>query len=1367
MTDIWDDGGQIWYQVHNVGSDTAPAGYHVSLNIDGTPGGTDTVLADLAPGERYNDRITTWSCSGNSDDLRVTADSGRIIDELDETNNLRREVWNCDTTAPQITSGPGTPVVGTDSVAIRWMTNESSDSRVYYGQQTGGYADSEYDASSVTAHQVTLTGLSPATVYHYRVESTDPSGNTAASDEYFFETAALPSAPLTGTVTFARNSGAYPAYDVIVTISETTTLDQAHGAPPAAKVDFYLDDMELGSAYTPMRKTVDTGYRFTLSPAKLGYSRDDWFVDLGEPPHEVEVQVWNTVGINTALVAPFGPIVELPPVDATLTKPYNNCVFYTDESGVLPPGKIVQLAAVAMQYEWECEWGSGRTDPYAQRPEYQAPNCGDVAQQVEEVRFYVDGALIHTLSSPTTEFTYIYDWDAGGLPVGTHTAEAVAVVSGGWEYNTQVNTFTVVEDDPILDVSRVVTRQGNYFKVELTLSVDTWADDGVYLDYLNDWARELMPALKTTTNYDVSFEYPVYLGAGERSAYIAVDFSTSSSDLLYLAPGSSLVVTYDLVPILYEDGQADPVIGSVDLRVYYTLNNTPVHTDYTLPWQSPPSVQDALNASDYILVTNPTRLHDLYAEYQVHDLLGTMAHLATIRNGVLGFLETYVGTYANADSDDILQILTRSGGYWAEALNPAFKNTLGGYMLIVGETEVVPAWDSHNFDVCWDIPDDPGSCQLGDNDVYHHDQWYSDRGGDGKPELIVGRVIGNSAWQLERPLIVSISVFEGESGFEYQAPGRALLVSGRGSGVSIFENNVDVIDMILDNNSGADDWVVDVLNLPDTNPDVALQSAIADGISLLHLTGHGNFDSWGGGDWASSALATSNPPDFYLHSPFVFASACLTGDYEKGDDYNLAESLFDQGVATYIGATQVSPTERNSEISIGFYADNWEWVNGEALGHAFAQMERDWYNEWAYYDWYHFWVVEYNFYGDPKFGASGPTSIALAAPAATTAPTTTLHIQVPDYVISTTVDGFDQVDIPGGKVLLEEGLHRVPYWSVSVDYAPGYRVQGVDLTLRSGQVVTTGLILPTTVITYYTSASSSGGTTQTLSLTEDDDWFPHLDDIYDWQVSLNPDGSSQLNIQLFPFHYQPATTNAEWYDEFTFDIDVISTTVGIDAFMLDGTRFLPGDPVPADLWLENSGDAVDAIVVATVRDLLSGDTVDGLDLRALHDLSGSSACGLEWDSSGFAPGQYLFWVDLMDSEGNWLDSASQMFRLGMASAEISSFAATPDFFRPGEPIDISMVINNTGSVPLSGEAIIQVQTSDGVTTTAVFTHPVTDLALGAQVVFNDAWDTTSAAEGDYRVLAYVKYGSRTSEVETVHLTTRRRIYLPLVLHSNP
>ena len=44
-------------------------------------------------------------------------------------------------------------------------------------------------------------------------------------------------------------------------------------------------------------------------------------------------------------------------------------------------------------------------------------------------------------------------------------------------------------------------------------------------------------------------------------------------------------------------------------------------------------------------------------------------------------------------------------------------------------------------------------------------------------------------------------------------------------------------------------------------------------------------------------------------------------------------------------------------------------------------------------------------------------------------------------------------------------------------------------------------------------------------------------EIYNWEVTQNPDGSSELVIQVYPFHYQPTTTNVEWYDTFTFDVD--------------------------------------------------------------------------------------------------------------------------------------------------------------------------------------------------------------------------------------
>jgi hypothetical protein len=1349
VTDIWDDGGQIWYQVQNVGQGTAPAFHEVLLNIDEEGGYVSTIPVDLAPGERYAGTVSTWTCSGSSDLIELTADRSDVVVEADETNNVRQETWNCDNTAPTITWGPTATSVTTNSAIIQWSTDEDSDSYVYYDRSFIDYTNYEFeDGVYVTSHSIELTGLEPGTVYRYLVESRDPDNDkTVSSGESFFETSALPSEPLTGTITVTRSSGDYPSYDVVVEVdtSATRALD-----PAVDHVMLHVDDVLVGTAYAASRVVgAKSQYNFTISPNRLGLARDEYFTQ-----HNLEATVVSP-DLTEVISETFGPQREEIPVDVVMQTPTNNWVYYADEFGDLPPGTTIQVSAEAIQYEWECQWVSFRgSDPYSM-----PPDCGDVALQMDQVAFYVDGVLEHTSYSPFADFVHVFEYDAEDLDVGAHTFQALALDNDGEWRSSNVHTIIVEQGDPTLSVERTVTRHGNYFEVALDITLDDNAAGPAYLDYVTDYADEFIPVPKETSTYEVFIEYPAYLGAGERRSDITIDFSSGGNDWVYLAPGDTIQVTYELVPILYEDGQANPRLGRPNTRVYYSYEGEDTDRIFDLFWQDLASVQSALGTSDYIIVTNPYRLHDLYVEEEVHSLLGTMAHLATVRNGVLGLLETYVGTYADS-SDDILRDLT-DGGYWADALHPNFQESLEGYMLIVGETEVVPAFDSHDYDICWSIEDDDTHCRVGDNDVYHHDQWYSTTSGNGKPELVVGRAIGDTAWQLERPLIVSIGIAEGNFGY-YYAPGRALLVSGGGDGVSYFEDNVDVVDMTLDNlaNPVEDRWVVEVLNLSgESNPDILVQSGIADGISLLHLMGHGNVDGF-----ASGALSTGDPPDFYSYRPFVFAPSCLTGNYESGDDSNLAEALFDQGISAYIGSTQVSPIQINDEISAYFYV-KWDWEDGESLGRAFAQTERAFYDDWAYYDWYRFWVVEYNFYGDPKFGASSSAPPMRAARAATAASTTTLTVQVPDYVVTTTVDGFDQVTIPGGYTFFEDGLHEVPYWTASVDYAPGYRVQGVTLTLRSGYAFTTGLELPTAAITYYTDVPASAGYSETLSLTEDDDWLPALDEIYDWDVTLNPDGSSELEIDIFPFHYQPATTNIEWYDAFTFTIDVISTTVQIDGLELGAGRYEPSDVITGDLWFENTGDAQDVILDVSVRDLVSGEVVDVLPLDMLHDVTGPSAYLAEWDSAGIDPGEYVLWIDLMDSEGNLLDSASEMFRLGVPFAEIIDFSATPGLFQPGDGVDILMTVSNTGSSAVSGEAVVKVFATGVSTPTAVFSQTVTDLAPGNTFVFNEVWDTTAVVEEEYQVIGYLKYDARTTEVETAVVATRAYIYLPLVLRQ--
>lgn len=81
----------------------------------------------------------------------------------------------------------------TDRLAVvSWNTNEAADSLVEYGSGTS-YGLTAKQSSFVLKHSLAITGLSPSTRYHFRVSSTDPSGNgPSLSGDYTFMTLGAP-----------------------------------------------------------------------------------------------------------------------------------------------------------------------------------------------------------------------------------------------------------------------------------------------------------------------------------------------------------------------------------------------------------------------------------------------------------------------------------------------------------------------------------------------------------------------------------------------------------------------------------------------------------------------------------------------------------------------------------------------------------------------------------------------------------------------------------------------------------------------------------------------------------------------------------------------------------------------------------------------------------------------------------------------------------------------------------------------------------------------------------------------------------------------------------------------------------------------
>src|SRR5579871_1098993 len=88
-------------------------------------------------------------------------------------------------------SGVHASGITSTSATISWGTNENATSEVEYGLSVSYGASTPLYGLELN-HDVDLTGLSPATTYHYRVKSVDPQGNVATSGDATFTTLANP-----------------------------------------------------------------------------------------------------------------------------------------------------------------------------------------------------------------------------------------------------------------------------------------------------------------------------------------------------------------------------------------------------------------------------------------------------------------------------------------------------------------------------------------------------------------------------------------------------------------------------------------------------------------------------------------------------------------------------------------------------------------------------------------------------------------------------------------------------------------------------------------------------------------------------------------------------------------------------------------------------------------------------------------------------------------------------------------------------------------------------------------------------------------------------------------------------------------------
>jgi len=110
-----------------------------------------------------------------------------------------------DTTPPMV-SGIGATGVGSTTATIVWTSDEVADSQVDFGTTTSYGHQSPLFSSLVASHSVSLTNLTPSSLYHFRVRSRDAAGNLTVSGDVTFATSAATSG-LVSAFGFDEGSG--------------------------------------------------------------------------------------------------------------------------------------------------------------------------------------------------------------------------------------------------------------------------------------------------------------------------------------------------------------------------------------------------------------------------------------------------------------------------------------------------------------------------------------------------------------------------------------------------------------------------------------------------------------------------------------------------------------------------------------------------------------------------------------------------------------------------------------------------------------------------------------------------------------------------------------------------------------------------------------------------------------------------------------------------------------------------------------------------------------------------------------------------------------------------------------------------------
>lgn len=772
-----------------------------------------------------------------------------------------------------------------------------------------------------------------------------------------------------------------------------------------------------------------------------------------------------------------------------------------------------------------------------------------------------------------------------------------------------------------------------------------------------------------------------------------------------LDPGGTTFVSLNVKPFLSH-------AGSINYRMeacasdYEDEWGHSFHSDYPTAvhdWDDN-QVEGKLYATSYVILANPIRFYSAHSQSgaSAQSVMRELAVFANFRNATLAYI-------TSGHPEDIRNYI--QGRFNGKVTNGW---TNGGYLLLVGSSAIMPSFGWHL------------ECTLFESfDLWMSDNTYANLDNDGHftPELCIGRLTGDSP----DTYVALLSRAQSPHFFD-----KALCISGTGDGEGTFADNASNCRDRLDARY-FDAPFYRLGSYPEADR-AGIYPSNANNTDFLYYRNHGSVDGW---DYFSTGDVASL--NFGTKFPMVYSNACLTGQVQT--DGNLAEEFLARCASVFIGATQVSPRSENNSMGNKITAYH---RSGLSIGQAFRNAKRElagdihWYtlciNDLQIYK----EILMYNLYGDPMRGGSVKADKDATDKSVYDTPTNKINITVPMYQVDSGLDGLDHPTIPDsehGDLLLSLNEPIVPIYRWKASYAPGVRVNKIEMSSRTGLTQTAGLTLPLA----WGNEKRSPGPGDVPS----PGFFP-TDDFH-WTSIERPDGGIDVVLAVHPFFHNSQTLESNFYSNYAFQMDWSTSKISIDKIDMKFDSAPVGSKqvfTVAILNGETTNQNVD--VFLEISNIGTGDSAgtiskSGINLAA----SNTQSVVFTWNTAGHTPGGYMAKVRVADhNSGDERDVAYSPFHLGVYDLKSKSFYMNPKtsgFVDVNEKVPLSMTVENSGDIPNSVTAFLQIKNTDTAEIIDEFTFSNPNVAVNGNLICNQLWDSTGLEPGNYQYVGWAEH----------------------------